>query len=82
MLRGGCSGELLLGYAELEYRTLSGEHDFSIPIKILKIKKEGKNVQLLFLKSNELFRQLELSGAEEALRFTQTLDSLKSPSRQ
>jgi hypothetical protein len=78
IFRGNCRGELKIGYHEIVYQPSSGSHGFRIPFKLLKLKSDGKSIDLYFKSDNEHFHEFMFEDEQTARNFTQIWRTLKS----
>ncbi len=46
IFRGSCKGELLVSYAEVQYQSKSGLHDFRLPFRDFKLKTHGRSIEI------------------------------------
>ena len=70
MLRGSCRGVLLVGYYNFEYKPFSGQHEFRIPFKLLRISKiDGRSIELSFVSDNKHFQNFEFQDDDSVKRF-------------
>ena len=81
IFRGNCRGELIVSAYEVVYEPSSGPHGFRIPFKLLKLERDGKTIDLVFISDNEHFKKFEFDDEQTAARFRQTWNKLKSMPR-
>jgi|GEM_PF-897974 len=78
IFRGNCRGKLKIGYHEIVYQPSSGSHGFRVPFKLLKLKSDGRSIDLYFISDNEHFHEFMFEDEQTARHFTQIWQQLKS----
>jgi tetratricopeptide (TPR) repeat protein len=77
-LRGNCRGELLISYLDVAYKPSLGSHGFRIPIKLLKLRSDGKSIEFLFVSDGSRFQSFKFTDLQTAEKFKLKWDELKS----
>ncbi len=78
LLRGSCHGVLLLSYLDIAYKPSSGGHGFRIPLKLLKLKVNGKSIEFSFISDGSRFHSFKFPDAQAAEKFKKKWDELRS----
>jgi serine/threonine protein kinase len=78
MFRGACRGVLSLSSLEVTFSPTSGSHGFQIPFKLLKLKADGKSLDLYYLSDNSHFQTFSAADEQTADKLTQKWNELKS----
>jgi serine/threonine protein kinase len=81
-LRGSCRGELLISYLDAAYKPSSGSHGFRIPMKLLRLRSDGKSIDLLFVSDGSRFQGFKFPDLQTAEKFKLKWDELKSKAPQ
>jgi serine/threonine protein kinase len=81
-LRGSCHGELLVNYLDVAYKPSSGSHGFRIPINQLKLRSDGRSVELLLVSDGSRFQSFKFADLKTAEQFKMKWDELKSKAPQ
>jgi hypothetical protein len=80
-LRGSCSGVLAVSYSEVAYNPFKGSHGFRMPFNTLKIRGDGKSIDLLFASGDTQVQSFKFLDVQTAERFKQTWNELKALAR-
>jgi tetratricopeptide (TPR) repeat protein len=78
LLRGSCRGTLSVDYLDVVYQPASGAHGFQMPLKQLKLRGEGKSVDLFYVSDNQRFQSFKFQDEQTAERFKRTWGDLKA----
>ena len=78
LLRGSCRGVLSVDYFDVAYKPSSGWHGFRIPFRLLKLRVEGKSVELLYASDNKHFQSFKFQDEQTAEKFKRIWEGLKA----
>jgi serine/threonine protein kinase len=76
--RRACRGVLLVTFYDVTFRPSSGEHGFRIPFKHLKVRVNGKIVELSLVSDNEPLHSFKISDTQTGDQFRQVWNDLKA----
>ncbi len=81
LLRGSCSGALLVSGLEVRYEPASGSHGFNVPFPRLKLKVQGRTVELRFASDSAPFHSFKARAAADGEALQQAWSRLEKAAR-
>jgi tetratricopeptide (TPR) repeat protein len=81
ILRGNCRGVLSIDFLDIAYKPSSGLHGFRMPLKLFKLRFEGRLVDLSNISDNKHFQTFRFPDQQTADRFIRVWGELKAMAR-
>jgi hypothetical protein len=81
ILRGNCRGVLSIDSNDIAYKPSLGWHGFRMPLKLLKLKFEGRSAELSYISDNRHFQTFRFPDQQTADRFIRVWGELKALAR-
>lgn len=79
LFRRSCRGVLSVDYYNFEYKPFSGQHEFRIPFKLLRVSKiDGRSIEFSFNSDNKHFQNFEFPDNDSMDRFIRMWRDLKA----
>jgi hypothetical protein len=81
LLRGSCRGELLVNGFDVRYVPESGSHGFQIPLSRLRLRTEGRAVELRFASDDAAFQAFRIRDVSDSESLRQIWSKLQTGTR-